>query len=171
MQSKISSKCELMENSVAYAQSNYDTQFSSKSGSEVVDLLKDASNYVESMMANQQVSAVLGTPLPNRRKGLSSALSTGESVNKKMKNVSPRSSDKSSVKKENEQSSFASKTERRTRVITRRKLSASSQKETSVSQTVQEIQQRLPKLQRPQSHLKHIKVAKAHHQTLIIRPP
>ena len=121
MQSKTSSKCELMENSVAYAQSNCDTQCSSKSGSEVADLLKDASNYVESVMANQQVSTVLRTPLPNRRKGLLSALSAGESVNKKMKNVSPRSSDKSSVKKENEQNSFASKTERRTRVITRRK--------------------------------------------------
>ena len=110
--------------------SNGEVECPSNSTCETLDLVKDSSNYVGSVMANQSATAVLRTPLTNnRRKRTLSAPSVGESVNKKLKNIPPSSTDKLSSDSENEKDSPENKAEKRTRLAARRKLQTSSQTE------------------------------------------
>ena len=99
-----------------------------------VCILEDASNCVESVIASQPVTAVLSTPLPNnRRKRTLSAPSVGESVNKKMKNISPRSPVNLGSDSENAKVSSENKTEKRTRLAARRKLQDAESSETETN--------------------------------------
>lgn len=102
----------------------------SNSKSKTIDLLQEATIYVESVMASQKVTAILRTPLPSCRKRTLSAPSAGESANKKLKNVSPGTS---GITSENEtevdQDTCKSKTDGRNKITARRNLVAKSRKD------------------------------------------
>ena len=130
MASKTNEECKTSADNVTISVSNGEVECSSKSTSETLDILKDASKYVESVMADQSATAVLCTPLANnRRKRTLSAPSVWESVNKKMKNIPSSSTDKLNDESENDKNSPENKAEKRTRLAARRKLQTVSQKD------------------------------------------
>ena len=130
MLSKANEECKTTLDILVITVSSGEVECPSNSTCETLDLVKDASNYVDSMMANQSATAVLRTSLTNKRhKRTLSAPSVGESVNKKLKNTPPSSTDKLNSDSENEKDSPENKAEKRTRLAARRKLQTSSQTE------------------------------------------